>query len=101
MEIKSFIENLSDFGNKPQMQVILDTPYHKDIRIILPKDQIIKEHSSKFPITVQVLSGHISFLVGSQQFNMKSGDLIALEPNVMHVLMAQEDSIARLTMFKI
>lgn len=101
MDIKSFIENLSDFGDKPQLQVILDTPNHKDIRIILPKDQIIKEHSSKFPITVQVLSGHISFLVGSQEFNMKSGDLITLKPNVMHELMAQEDSIARLTMFKI
>jgi quercetin dioxygenase-like cupin family protein len=101
MEIRPFLDNLSDFGNKAQLEVILDTPHHKDICIMLPKDQMIKEHRSKFPITVHVLSGKILFTVGEKKFTLKAGDLIALEPNVMHELLAYEDSVARLTMFKV
>ena len=60
----------------------------------------MKEHKTKFPITVMTLRGCIEFGVGGEMFVLNEGDVIALEGNVMHELKATAESVVRLSLHK-
>ncbi len=100
MKKVSFTENIVYNTDKPAIKVILETEVSKEIRIAMDSGQFMKEHKAPFPITVQVLEGVIEFGVQDENVLMNSGDLIALESNVLHDLKAKERSIIRLTLSK-
>lgn len=100
MEIKSFTENLDFNTSKVVTKVILETPFSKEIRILLKKGQFMKEHRAPFPIIVHILEGQINFSVEGRTNLLKKGNIITLESNVNHDLKALEDSVIRLTLAK-
>tara|TARA_R110002074_G_scaffold289092_1_gene460912 strand:- start:5 stop:352 length:348 start_codon:yes stop_codon:yes gene_type:complete len=100
MEIASFSEALH-FGDKISTKVILESPFSKEIRILLKEGQVMKEHQTKFPIVVQVLEGEIDFGVDGEVHNFKSGGIVALEGNIPHDLTALKDSVVRLSLSKL
>jgi hypothetical protein len=53
----------------------------------------MKEHKAGFPITVEIHQGTIAFGVNNQKMSLKTGDLIYLDANVPHDLLAEEGSI--------
>ena len=79
----------------------LTPSFSKEIRILLKSGQVLKEHKTKYPIVVHVLEGEINFGVEDLIHTMKSGGIISLEGNVAHDLTAIQDSVIRLSLFKL
>lgn len=98
MKIASLTQDLVYNDNKPAIQVLLETPSSKEIRITFKKGQHMKEHKTPFPIVVQVFKGAIDFGVEGNKHLLEAGSLIALEGQVPHDLTAKEDSIVRLSL---
>lgn len=101
MSIKSFNKGVSFDTGKLQTSVMIETPFSKEIRIVLPKGQVMKDHKAPFPIIIHVLTGHIELGVGDTFHLMQSGDAISLDENVVHCLVGKEDTIVRLTLSKL
>jgi len=100
MKTASLQSDLNYNNDKVAISVMMETETSKEIRILFKKGQLMKEHKAGFPITVQVHQGTIAFGVQGKQVILNSGDLIYLEANVPHDLLANEDSIVRLTLSK-
>jgi len=101
MTITSFEENINFSDDKIITKVILESSFSKEIRILMKKGQIMKEHKTAFPITVHVLEGKIIFGVQGKSNLLEKGSIVSLEGNVPHDLTAKENSIVRLTLSKL
>lgn len=101
MKITSFNENINFNDEKIVTQVLLESSFSKEIRILLKKGQVMKEHKAPFPIIVHLLEGELKFGVDGTIHPLKKGDIVTLLANVPHDLDAQTDSIVRLTLSKL
>lgn len=100
MTIESFNEDLNFNEDKIITKVILESSFTKEIRILLKKGQVMKEHRTPYSIVVHLLNGEIDFGVNGLVNSLKSGDIISLEGNIPHNLTAKTDSVVRLTLSK-
>lgn len=100
MKTESFNDDVI-FSDKISTKVILETPFSKEIRILLKSGQIMKEHKAPFPIIVHVLEGTIDFGVLGEIKKLQKGAIITLDENIPHDLTALEDSIVRLSLSKL
>jgi len=96
----SFFTDLEFSDKSVVITPMLDSSFGKEIRIAFKEGQVMKEHKTKFPITVSTLKGSIEFGVGEKMFVLNEGDVIALEGNVMHELKATAESVVRLSLHK-
>ena len=90
----------NDVFNGVTVAKLFDGPHSKEIRINLEKGAQMKEHKAPGAIMVQVLSGKIDFSVGENNVILDALDMVTLEPNVVHALVALENSIVRLSLSK-
>ena len=100
MTITSFEDNLQFNKERVVSKVIIETPFSKEIRILLGKNQFMKEHKAPFPIIIHILSGEIDFGLAGEVHALKKGDILSLEANVPHNLKALQDSVVRLSLSK-
>ena len=100
MKIASLRADLNYRDEGAAVEVIMETPVSKEIRILFKSGQNMKSHKAPFPIIVAVHQGTIEFGVNNQMLTLNSGDLVYLDANVPHSLMAREDSMVRLTLWK-
>ena len=101
MKTASIYQDLEFNENKPAIKAILETDFTKEIRILMRKNQEMKEHQTPFPIVVELLEGEIIFGVEGQNYEVKKGDLLTLSGGVPHNLIAKKESIIRLTLSKL
>ncbi len=101
MQIHSFQDNVEFNDKHISTSVILETPFSKEIRILLKSGQVMKEHKTPFAIIVHVLDGEIDFGINGNINCLKKGSILTLEGNVKHDLTAKKDSIVRLTLSKL
>lgn len=100
MKITSLTENLVYNEKRPAINILIETNYSKEIRILFKKGQLMKEHKAPFPIIVEIFKGTIDFGVNDIKNRLFTGSLITLESGVAHDLTAIEDSIVRLSLSK-
>lgn len=96
----NILENLAYGEENVVITPLLETDVSKEIRIVFKKEQIMKEHKTSFPITVEVFEGAIDFGVDGTTYKLIRGDIVTLDANVKHDLKANDDSIVRLTLSK-
>lgn len=100
MTYASFNADIVFGDTQPVITPLITNDYTKEIRIAFREGQSMKAHKTSFPITVMIVSGEIDFGVGDERIIFGAGDVIALEPNIVHDLNALEDSIVRLSLHK-
>lgn len=100
MKNNFFNNDLTFTEDRVKVSVILETSFSKEIRIAFKKGQTLKEHKTAFPIVVHLLEGSIDFGIKSEKQLLKKGDILTLDANVPHDLLAHEESIVRLTLSK-
>jgi quercetin dioxygenase-like cupin family protein len=100
MKTASLVEGLTFSGEKPDIKLLFETDNTKEIRIALAKDQVMKEHKTKYPIVVELFEGEIDFTVLGETHRLKKGAILALEGNILHELLGIENSVVRLSLSK-
>lgn len=100
MKTSSLIQNIEYNAEKPKVELLLDTEFTKEIRILLKAGQVMKEHQTPYPIVVELFEGKIDFGVEDEIHHLTKGDILTLSGKVPHDLKALEDSIVRLTLSK-
>ncbi|HLV42738.1 MAG TPA: cupin domain-containing protein [Brumimicrobium sp.] len=97
----SFYNDFVFTDDKVKVSVVLETSFSREIRIAFKEGQVMKEHKTAFPIVVHLLEGAIEFGVEGEKHQLKKGDILTLEGDVPHDLLAKEESIVRLTLSKL
>ncbi|WP_028888484.1 AraC family ligand binding domain-containing protein [Tenacibaculum ovolyticum] len=100
MKVASFLKDIKFSDHKPAVSLLLDTDFSKEIRVVFKKGQVMEDHQAPFAIIVQVVKGSIDFGVNNEVKQLSIGDIISLKPQVVHNLIAIEESIVRLTLSK-
>lgn len=97
MKVASYNEDQVFDENKVKTSLILETPFSKEIRILMKKGQIMKEHQTHHPIVIHVLQGKIDLGIEGVIHQLGANEIIMLYANTTHDLSALEDSVIRLT----
>ena len=100
MEKANIYENLVYSDEKVQITPMMNNDVSKEIRIVFKENQLMKDHKTSFPISVEIVDGEIDFGIGEKVYNLIKGDIVSLEASVVHNLLAKQDSIVRLTLSK-
>jgi len=66
----------------------------------LDKDESLTEHTSPFEAIVYMVDGEMEITIGGKPYNVKTGEIIVMPPNVPHGLKALQKSKMLLTMIK-
>lgn len=100
MKTASFYKDLEFSDDNVSITAMLTSDFGKEIRIAFKQGQVMKEHKTKFPITVMTMRGCIEFSVNAEVFTLEEGDVITLEGSVLHELKALQESVVRLSLNK-
>ncbi len=100
MKTANFNDDMNFNDNKPAISLMLETENTKEIRILMRKGQVMKEHKTSFPIVVHIVYGSINFEVEGVNHILKAGAILSLDSNVPHSLLAREESMVRLSLAK-
>jgi quercetin dioxygenase-like cupin family protein len=95
----AFLEN-KRYKSKPQIDMMLETPSSKEIRICMAEGNVMREHTAPGSIIIMVLEGNVSIESLGKNRVLKAGDMIFFEAQIPHSLEAHEDSIIRLSLSK-
>ena len=96
----SIFDNIQYGEKSPKLNVLINSDYSKEILITFLKGQVLKEHNAPYPIVIHIIEGSIDFGINGQRILLNKGNLITLEAKVLHDLIANEDSIVRLSLLK-
>lgn len=100
MQLASFLNDLEFSDEQVVISPLINNAHTKEIRIAFKEGQVMKEHKTKFPIAVMTVIGSIEFSVAEKTVTLNQGDVISLEANEIHELVATEKSVVRLSLHK-
>ncbi len=97
----NILNDLTFNESKPNIKVLFESSFSKEIRILLKDNQVMREHKTPYPIVVEVFDGSVDFGVQGKTHNLVKGDILTLEGNIPHDLKATSDCIIRLSLSKL
>lgn len=93
------LNELAEFDNmQPHTQIIARSAYARHILFSFRAGQGLPQHSTTSEISVQVISGQLTFTANGQSQTLLPGQLLLLEANILHGVQAESDSVMLLTM---
>jgi quercetin dioxygenase-like cupin family protein len=79
---------------------ILKNPNGNITLFAFDKDESLTEHTSPYEAVVYIVDGEMEIKIGGNPYNVKSGEIIVMPPNIPHGLKATVKSKMLLTMIK-
>ena len=73
----------------------------ENMRIVLMgmhQNAILKEHSTKAEISIQVIEGEISFMANDKQILLSPGEIVTLQSKISHEIKANKECFFLLTL---
>jgi len=100
-----FLEDIRQNENAPAIDMLLESDFTKELRIVFRNGQTMQKHQTPFPIVVELIEGTLDFTIydgdtAPEKLNLEKGDLISVQAGIPHDLSATSDCIARLTLSK-
>ncbi len=74
----------------------------ENMRIVLigmHQNALLKEHSTKAEISIQVIEGEITFTTEENHIKLTAGELVTLKSKIPHEIKANKESVFLLTLF--
>jgi len=92
------INELIEFKDeKFNPKVLVNEPGTRIVLLCLRGGQVVPEHSAQGSVTVQAITGHVTFYDGSEPCEMFAGTLVRLSANRPHRVEAHQDSALLVT----
>lgn len=102
IDLQSFISEIKNDDTWTEKDLSSITIYKSDsMRMVLMglhKNAVIKPHSAKGVISLQVISGDILFKANEQSIRLEKDQMIALSEGIVHSVVAQQESFLLLTL---
>jgi uncharacterized protein (DUF2249 family)/quercetin dioxygenase-like cupin family protein len=102
--IKMLKLNINEFiqfnDEKFNAVVLVNEPDSRIVLLCLRAGQNVPEHSAAGVVTVQAVTGHVTFFDGAEPYEMFTGRLARLEPGRTHRVESHEDSALLVTIIK-
>jgi quercetin dioxygenase-like cupin family protein len=95
-QLFSDTSNKEEAGRKSKM--LMKYPELRVVLIAMRAASRWNDHKTQARISVQVLRGHIQFHVLNETFDLRAGQLLALDPGVVHSVDSVADSAFLLTL---
>ena len=93
------LKQLAQFDDtKPNVQIIARSGHARQILFSFRAGQGLRQHTTSSQIAVQVIAGQLSFTANEESRTVTPGQLVLLEANAPHSLLAENDTILLLTM---
>ena len=77
---------------------IMETSCIKELRIAMQMNQSMYDRQSDHPLLIEVLQGVVVLSWYEHTEILQKGDLIAIEKDVVHHLVAKEDTLLRVSL---
>ncbi len=81
-------------------KAIVENEHHKIIHFTLAAGQELSEHTASVPAVIQVLQGEGTVALGGEEHEARPGMLYYMPAELKHAVVAREDLVFLLTMFR-
>jgi len=93
------LHQLAQFDdNNPRVQLISRSGHARQVLFSFSAGQNLREHKTSSQIAVQVVSGQLIFTAEGESRQVTPGQLILLEADVPHSVLAESDAVILVTM---
>lgn len=96
--VTGLIGRLEPFEDKPRAEHVLKVPEVDVVAFAFAAGQELREHQARHPVLIQALAGHLRLTHGSDEVELRPGDLLHLAAMLPHSVIAVEDSTLTVTM---
>lgn len=96
MIIQEIFEKL-ETSHKPVARLYYKTGEVRLIVIGFKKGMILDQHKTHLPARILVMSGNVNYIQAGVETHLKAYEYIDIPVNIMHEVVANEDSICLLT----
>ncbi len=91
---KQSIHDLIEYnGARFSPKVLANEPGYRMVLLCLRAGQSVPEHSTSGKVTVYAVRGHITFYEGDIPCELRTAEVVSVDPGVLHRLEAHEDSV--------
>ncbi len=81
-------------------KAIVENEHHKLIHFTLAAGQELSEHTASVPAVIQILQGRGTVVLGGETYEGRPGMLYYMPAELKHAVVADEDLVFLLTMFR-
>jgi quercetin dioxygenase-like cupin family protein len=81
-------------------KAIVENEHHKLVHFTLAAGQELSEHTASVPAAIQILQGRGTVTLGGETYEGRPGMLYYMPADLKHAVVADEDLVFLLTMFR-